>query len=374
MRILRTHTRWIWLAAAGAILTFAPEARAGAVLLVSGFLSDQVYRYDAATGAFLGTLGPGGDLDGPQSITVGPDGLLYICSEQVRKVLRYDRQTFAYIDEFIFDDPGTALIDETGGLLGPTAAVFGPDGNLYVASFETDAVLRYNGLTGAFIDVFVPTGSGGLNGPDAGMAFGPDGHLYVPSYFGHRVLRFDGASGAFIDVFVAIGSGASALRNPRTLQFRYGCNDLLVNNEVGGRVLRYNAATGIFLSQLVTGLTAPTGFAIGPDENIYVATISDDAVRKFDGQTGASLGVFVPAGSGGLDGAVFMRFLPLSGDANCDGQVNLLDLDGFVQILLDPAAYAASHPTCDQMNADVSGNGTADGDDIAAFIDLMICG
>ena len=39
-------------------------------------------------------------------------------------------------------------------------------------------VLRYNGTTGAFIDAFVSSGSGGLDMP-SGLTFGPDGNLYV---------------------------------------------------------------------------------------------------------------------------------------------------------------------------------------------------
>jgi len=37
---------------------------------------------------------------------------------------------------------------------------FGPDGNFYIASFDT--VKRFDGATGAFIDDFVAAGSGGL--------------------------------------------------------------------------------------------------------------------------------------------------------------------------------------------------------------------
>ena len=40
--------------------------------------------------------------------------------------------------------------------------VFGPDGNLYVDNGEGSGVMRFNGTTGAFIDQFVPLGSGGL--------------------------------------------------------------------------------------------------------------------------------------------------------------------------------------------------------------------
>src|SRR5207302_1670865 len=40
---------------------------------------------------------------------------------------------------------------------------FGPDGNLYVSSFNTNSILRYNGRTGAFLNVFAS--GGGLVGP-----------------------------------------------------------------------------------------------------------------------------------------------------------------------------------------------------------------
>ena len=52
--------------------------------------------------------------------------------------------------------------------------------------------MRYNGVNGAFIDVFVSAGSGGLDN-NRGIVFGPDGNFYVSSGFPvHQVLRYDG--------------------------------------------------------------------------------------------------------------------------------------------------------------------------------------
>jgi DNA-binding beta-propeller fold protein YncE len=76
--------------------------------------------------------------------------------------------------------------------------VFGPDGHhLYVSSYETDEVLRYD-TTGAFIDAFVSSGSGGLDNPE-GLIFGPDGNLYVSSGGTDEVLRYKADLAAAID-------------------------------------------------------------------------------------------------------------------------------------------------------------------------------
>src|SRR5947209_3861658 len=103
--------------------------------------------------------------------------------------------------------------DASGGLTRPRASTFGPDGNgdgapdLYVPSADTDQVLRYDGVTGAFLDVFVPAGSGGLDSP-GDLEFTSNNLLYVTSNLGRQLLRYDSTNGNFLDVV------ASGLANP----------------------------------------------------------------------------------------------------------------------------------------------------------------
>jgi DNA-binding beta-propeller fold protein YncE len=115
---------------------------------------------------------------------------LLVSSGETDSVIRYDGTTGAFIDIFA----------SGRGLAGPNGMSFGPDGNLDVGSAKDNRVLRYDGTTGAFIDAFIPAGSGGLGEPD-GIAFGPDGNLYVVNESAANVLRFDGTTGAFIDIF-----------------------------------------------------------------------------------------------------------------------------------------------------------------------------
>ncbi len=120
---------------------------------------------------------------------------------------------------------------------------------LFVSSSFTDQVLRYDGTTGAFIDIFAS--GGGLDGPRS-LVFGPDGSLYVASFLTNQVLRYDGTTGAFIDAFVTTASGG--LSGPHGLVFKppaagiptlseWGMIGLLL---LGGlRALRYHVRPGL---------------------------------------------------------------------------------------------------------------------------------
>ena len=128
----------------------------------------------------------------------------------------------------------------SGGLNEADGLVFGPDGNLYVASGLTSQVLRYSGTTGAFIDAFVAAGSGGLSGP-SDLVFGPDGNLYVTSLGSAQVLRYNGTTGAFIDAFVAAGSGG--LNGPAFLVFSLSSTPVPTLSEWGMILLALSLLT-----------------------------------------------------------------------------------------------------------------------------------
>jgi hypothetical protein len=60
------------------------------------------------------------------------------------------------------------------------------------------------------------------------------------------------------------------------------------------------------------------------------------------------------------------------GDMNCDGLVNLNDIDSFVLALLSPSAYATAQPCCLIANADMNGDTQINGGDCAGFTDVLI--
>ena len=285
------------------LVTLGHVAAASEKLLVSSFPNHRVERYSVATGNPVDFIDGGGALLNPLGAAIGPDGNLYVTSEGNNRILCVDSDTGQLISVVVQDDPGTLEVDESGGLDQPTGVLFGGDGLMYVASFNSDSILRYDELTGEFVDVFVPSGSGGLDGPDAGMVFGPGGDLFVPSYFSHRVLRYSGADGSSLGAFIPTGVGG--LNNPRNLLFRPSDGNLLVTSEGSDEVLLYDGTTGAPMGAFVSSVGGPSGLAFGSDGALYVASTSNNRVSRYDGTSGTFLGNFVT----GVSTPVFIMFV-----------------------------------------------------------------
>lgn len=83
----------------------------------------------------------------------------------------------------------------------------------------------------------------------------------------------------------------------------------------------------------------------------------------------------LPSGDGVASGAAVFAFhvdgAALSGDVNCDGQVNNFDIDAFVLALSDAGTYATQYPRCPILNADTNGDGTVNNFDIDAFVQIL---
>jgi hypothetical protein len=62
----------------------------------------------------------------------------------------------------------------------------------------------------------------------------------------------------------------------------------------------------------------------------------------------------------------------LLGDMNCDGTIDVFDLDGFVLALTDPVAYVAAYPDCNWRLGDINQDTLVDVFDIDLFVDLLL--
>ena len=154
--------------------------------------------------------------------------MLYVASWTTNQVLRFDSRTGDFLGEFVAAGASR--------LRNPSSLVFGDDQHLYVSS--DTAVLRYDALTGAPLPgplgrsgtaEFVPAESGGLVAA-RGMAF-KSGHLYVASGR-NQVVRYDALTGRF-DGFAA--DADTGLSRPVDLAFEPGDHGLLFVSNRGKR-------------------------------------------------------------------------------------------------------------------------------------------
>lgn len=297
-------SKWIALVACPLLAGLAPLANAQQ-FLVSGYFSNNVTRWNA-NGTPAGGL-TGSALNGPQAVRMGADGKLYVADENNHRIARYNANTGAFIDTFVASG--------SGGLNGPTAMTWDANGNLLVASFNTDNVLKYS-PTGTFLGQLFAPGLGALNGPDVGMTVGQDGLLYVPSFWNGRVNRYNASTGAFVDTFIAGGSGG--MQTPRQLLWRG--NELFVSDDFGNKVNRYNATTGAFLNTFVTagsgGLNGACGMAFDANGNLLVTSLGTNSVLRYNGVTGAYMNQFLGP-SAGIVGPTWITPVPEPATAVC---------------------------------------------------------
>jgi sugar lactone lactonase YvrE len=202
-------------------------------LYVSDTAQNTVYRYDGATGAPLpapGQMGAvfvpasSGGLTQAKGVAFGADGNLYVVSYTTKQILEYQGPAGSSPGAFM------AVFASVPNGAGPNDLTFGPDGNLYVCVLAGGGVNggqidRYDGSTGAPIGsgVFVAAGSGGLAQPRQFVFDATGANMYVvecrsagrgvqyPGGPMGEVLRYQGPNapnpGAFVESYVTAGQG-----------------------------------------------------------------------------------------------------------------------------------------------------------------------
>lgn len=286
------RVRWAVLVSLLFFSVFGAQAQeCDSRLLVSGYESN-VHVYDACSGSFLRILDADRRLLGPQAAKIGPDGRLWVISEGMDQVLRYDAATLDFVDVFTRLPPAWGL---TGLAFTQT--------EVYFSSYNR-SVLRRHALSGGEPLGDIPLR--GVTGPDNGFMAGPDGALYIPGYDSSNVGRYDIASG---NVTPFVGPGSNGLRAARGLLLSPDGSRMYLTGELSGQVLRFHFPSGGFDRVIREGLRRPTGMAWGVDGSLLVAT--HDGVLKLDPENGGGRGVLVPAGSGGLALPTYAAIIPV---------------------------------------------------------------
>ena len=146
------------------------------------FLRHEVIRYSAASGKFLGVAASGPELVGPEDV-VCFNGDILVTSHDTDTINRYGA-----LGEFL---GGWAAIEKPVGL------TIGFDSNVYVASYGTHSIVRFNGRSGQFMDIFASGGD--LRGPSS-LSFGTYRLLYVSSYENDRVVLYNSTANIAVTV------------------------------------------------------------------------------------------------------------------------------------------------------------------------------
>jgi serine/threonine protein kinase/sugar lactone lactonase YvrE len=250
-----------------------------------------------------------------RGIVFGPDGNgdgtddLYVVSSGTNEVLRFDALSGTLIDSFL--KPSQSGVENP--LDDPLDLTFGPDGHLYVTSRGTDAnpdnnqVLRFDGHTGNFIDVFAT----GLQRAIS-LDFGDDGNLYVGNRETNAVQRFN-RNGASLGNFIENAAGSEG----KLRQVLFGADltddgkrDIYVVNNQTAEIYRYDAIDG----SLIDTISLPSSYGnltwleVAGDGSIYASLRQEtgkSVIHRLDGVNGESLDAFALGRDGwsmGIDG------------------------------------------------------------------------
>ncbi len=264
-------------------LIITPDFR----VLVSSADDDRIVEFDRH-GAYVGDFVPAGlgGLNYPTSMTIGPNGNLFVCSRDLHTVMEYALPSGAY--EGVFSWSPAELFE-------PFGLTFGPDGHLYVTSSNNE-VIKFDGATGAYMERFVQnTANGGLNDPRQ-LLFTPDGLLVVASFNTKQLLKYDGATGVWLGKFNN-GGDDNALTFDQPWGLRMGPDGLL-----------YASRNGAVSAQLDEPLP----------EDIAELHINSTRIYIYEPETGDFLRSHVIGNDSGLDNPSGFDFVPRDG-FDCNG-------------------------------------------------------
>jgi hypothetical protein len=341
-------------------------------LLVSDRATNQINRYDASTGDFLGVLVGGdpstnGGLLAPSALTLGPNDELLVASQFTGSVLRYDLETGDFLGVFAdqINVPAGLLYNEE-------------DDELFVSTlgnFDSELIFRYRASTGELLSAM---GEGtGASGRTA-MLFGPDSNLYAASFangmfFTGAVLQFDSetheSSGVFAqNNFLAGANGMEIRAGEAPGTYELDVVGLFSNNVARFDLADTDDGLAVQSSELLIteNLDFPSAIQDLADGTMLVTNLGNDkpatgdlrpgSIAQFDIASGDFITTFIAAGGeGGLQQPTALLLLPASVDVDCngDGVVDAADLQCACSAGIRNDLLAA----LDLMEGDLDGDG-----------------
>ena len=354
----------------------------GDEFLISDRATNQVLRYGANDGSFLGAfidsnMETNGGLFQPAAMTYGYDNDLFVTSIDLNtgdgQVLRYDGQTGSF--EGIY----------ASGIIVPAGIHFHePSQTILVGSLGTglgnsNQMYRFD-ESGASVETI---SSGPVTGR-TGMVSQSDGTLLVSGFaeepfFNGSILEYgyDPNSDSFSYNGVFAASQELAGANGLTLDEN---GDLLAASLFGQSVIKYDVESDEVIGAAIVGQTAyPSGLLVDTDGSLLVTSLGNNnpmdqiypelfpgAVFRFDTSTGTMIGqgpFIVGQGDEFLPTAILRRLSneSLAGDFDADGALTAADIDA-----LSAAVRQGTNPA----GYDLTNDGIVDSADRIRWVDI----
>ena len=232
-------------------------------------------------------------LDELRGFTIGPDGLLYVSNayKDYSNIVRFNYNSTQWIYDSVFAQGNT---QQNPGLYHPYSAVFGPDGNFYTSSQDTDLVSRFNGPNSAcpgtlfpsIVDGFPPgtfitfqesfvTGAFGIRG----INFGPDGNLYIANEDCNCVYVYD-IQGNLLNTINS--TNEVTIDSPVQVQFD-NSGVLYIGSSGNNSILTYEGdELNYFTGPNGENLDAVSGIGFDDLNNMYVGSRKANKVLKYE--------------------------------------------------------------------------------------------
>lgn len=265
-------------------------------------------------------------LNEPKSLALSGDSILYMADAENHVIRKVDLAS-----GLITTVAGRPEKDNgASGPVGAQAPAEDEDPFADPPSGKADKFVQLSDLSGT-VRYVVGTGRGGRFGGDGGparqatlnfpgaVAADRQGNLYIADTMNHRVRKVDAASGV-ISTIAGTGqhrySGdggaaiAAALNEPAALVVDERGN-LYIADQSNNRVRKVDLNTGLITTVAGTGetgytgdgmpaveagISGPSGLAIGPDGDLYIADTFSGRIRRVDPATGI---ISTVAGDGG---------------------------------------------------------------------------